>query len=104
MRWADECELVAETTERDALGVATHTHTRRRVFCNVRSLTTAAYYAAAQMGVRIKAQLEVRRADYHGEQLVCYGGEFLRAERIEQRADTVILTLAEAGGDADAGA
>ena len=73
-RWADVAWLVSEFTQRDGHGVAQVVTSRRMVYCNSRTVGTTAFYAAAQHGARIAAEIEVRRADYHDEVLVEYNG------------------------------
>lgn len=45
------------------------TEQSRSIFCNVLSVGQGEFYKAAQVGITIKAQVEVRTVDYEGETL-----------------------------------
>ena len=98
--WGGTCELITLELERDEYGVRHQRQVRRKVFCNVFSLGNAAYYAAAQAGVRTEAVLQVRRTEYRGERLVAFGGEVLSVARANEASpDFVVLTLEEKAGN-----
>lgn len=98
--WAGTCQLIAQAVERDALGVGHAKQSRRKVFCNVFSMSAAAYYAAAASGVHPEAVLQVRKGEYEGERLVEFGGVVYSVERVNATSpDFVALTLVEKVGN-----
>lgn len=98
--WAASCILISQRIKRDELGVETARETSRKVACNVFSVSDAAYYAAATVGIHPEAVLQLRKAAYQGERLVEFEGRRLSVERVDRSsADFVRLTLSEAVGD-----
>ncbi len=99
-RWLGLCTLIATVTERDDLGVAYSQERRRRVPCNVYSVSAASYYAAAQAGVKPQAVIELRACGYSGETLVELDGVTYAVDsRLRSGADNVRLTLVEKAGN-----
>lgn len=98
--WSSSCRLIGIRVERDDFGVETEREHPRRVQCNVFSVSDAAYYAAATVGIHPEAVLQLRKAAYQGERLVEFEGRRLSVERVDRSsADFVRLTLSEAVGD-----
>lgn len=99
-RWSGVCTLIATETERDDKGVPHRKERRRRVPCNVFSLSAATYYVAAQAGVKPQAVIEIRSCAYSGETLVEFGGVTYSVDsRLISGADNIRLTLVERTGD-----
>lgn len=100
-RWDATCALIELENRRDERGVARPTARRpRRVACNVYSMSDAAYYAAAQAGVRPQAVLQLRACEYRGERLVEFRGVTYAVGRVERSSpDFVRITLEERTGD-----
>lgn len=99
-RYDAVCELLAETTTKDSKGVVSTSTTARRVFCNVFSMSDAAFYTAVAAGVRPSARLQIRKVDYREERKVVYEGTTYFVDRVERSStDFVVLTLTERVGD-----
>lgn len=98
--WNGVCTLISTETERDDKGVPHKKECRRRVPCNVFSLSAAAYYAAAQAGVKPQAIIGVRACAYSGETLVELGGVTYSVDsKLMIGTDNVRLTLVEKAGN-----
>ena len=98
--WNGVCTLIATETERDDKGVPHKKERRRRVPCNVYSMSAAAYYAAAQAGVKPQAIIGIRACAYSGEVLVELGGTTYSVDNKQMSgADDVRLTLVEKAGN-----
>lgn len=98
--WSTECRLLGTKVERDEYGVEREVTEGRKVFCNVFSMSDAAFYAAAAAGMHPEAVIQLRRAAYHGERRVEFDGATFRVERVDRSSpDFVRLTLTEGVGD-----
>ena len=96
--WNGVATLISTETERDDKGVAHKRERRRKVPCNVYSMSAAAYYAAAQAGVKPQAIIGIRA--YSGETLVELGGVTYSVDsKLMSGADNVRLTLVEKAGN-----
>lgn len=97
--WAGVCALIATTAERDDLGVSRKKERCRRVPCNVYGISQAAYYAAAQAGVKPQAVIAVRACAYSGEELCEFRGTRYKVDSaVMSGADDMRLTLVEKVG------
>lgn len=98
--WAGVCTLIATVSERDELGVSHKKERCRRVPCNVYSISQAAYYTAAQAGVKPQAVIAVRACAYSGEKLCGFGGiRYAVDSAVMSGADDMRLTLVEKVGN-----
>ena len=98
--WNGMATLISTETERDDKGVPHKKERRRRVPCNVFSMSAAAYYAAAQAGVKPQAIIGVRACAYSGETLVELGGVTYSVDsKLASGADNMRLTLVEKAGN-----
>lgn len=98
--WNGIATLIATVTERDDKGVAHKKERRRKVPCNVFSMSAVSYYAAAQAGVKPQAVICVRACAYSGETLVELGGVTYAVDsKLMNGADNVRLTLVEKAGN-----
>lgn len=88
----------------DQYGNEKLTYTEVTVFVKSRSVYSAEFYNAEQVGIHPTIVLDIaNRADYHGEKLVEYEGvtyDVIRADWRNGR-DKVSLTLAERIGNED---
>lgn len=73
--WKDEATLVKVTEGEDAEGYAEKVETRREVMVNKKSATRAEFYTAKRAGDKIALVLEVKGADYQGEERVEFEGK-----------------------------
>lgn len=98
--WAGVCTLIATVSERDELGVSRKKERCRRVPCNVYSISQAAYYTAAQAGVKPQAVIAVRACAYSGEKLCEFGSiRYAVDSAVMSGADDMRLTLVEKVGN-----
>ena len=98
--WASVCTLIATVSERDELGVSHKKERCRRVPCNVYSISQAAYYTAAQAGVKPQAVIAVRACAYSGEKLCEFGGiRYAVDSAVMSGADDMRLTIVEKVGN-----
>lgn len=97
--WSASCYLISSAVLRDPCGVPKTSEARRRVPCNVFSMSASSYYAARSAGLHPDAVLQIRKAAYRGERIVEYNGRRLTVERVDEGADFVKLTLAEEVGE-----
>jgi len=98
--WNGMATLISTETERDDKGVAHKRERSRKVPCNVYSMSAAAYYAAAQAGVKPQAIIGIRACAYSGETLVELGGVTYSVDsKLMSGADNVRLTLVEKAGN-----
>lgn len=98
MYWKDVAILVKVELTEDGEGYKSRTETRREVFTNKKSATRSEFYTAKQAGDKIALVLEVKAADYQGEERVEFGGkpyEVVRAYT-HPNGEKVELNLKEA--------
>lgn len=73
--WKDAAILVKVTEAEDNEGYTAKVETRREVMVNKKSATRAEFYAAKREGDKIALVLEVKGADYEGEERVEFEGK-----------------------------
>lgn len=73
--WKDEAILVKVTESTDTEGYTAKVEARREVMVNKKSATRAEFYAAKREGDKIALVLEVKGADYEGEERVEFEGK-----------------------------
>lgn len=98
MYWKHVATLVKVKLAEDEEGYKNRTETRREVFVNKKSATRSEFYTAKQAGDKIALVLEVKAADYQGEERVEFGGkpyEVVRAYT-HPNGEKVELNLKEA--------
>lgn len=66
---------------------------RRRVYCNTYTLGAAAWASAVDAGLRADAEVQVRAADYHGEQRAELRGTEYDVTRSTDSGEFTRLTL-----------
>jgi len=93
MSKTDVIELVSEAFTKDSDGNMVATKTSRETFCNVFQIGAAAYWTAAEHGIRPDAEVQLRSIEYGGEHLAIFrGGEFT-IERVNNTGEYTRLTL-----------
>lgn len=93
-RWASVVEFESTSMEQRADGTWAETSTRRSVFANRRTIGATAFLAARSAGLHADASVEVRSADYHGEQSCMMGGVPYEVESVSDSGEFSVLTLA----------
>ena len=66
--------LVKKSYERNAAGGLIWTETERDVFCSIKSVSRAEFYAAAQSGIPPTYVFTTNPVNYEGEDTLIYGG------------------------------
>lgn len=74
MTFDNELTLVTITHTTNDLGDPVEVLTRRRVLCDVRSVTRSEHYQAAAHGLQPEIMFIVNTHDYEGEKVVEYDG------------------------------
>lgn len=91
--------LINSTTTQDSYGVWREILTKRRVFCNVSSVTRAEFFEAGRNGFNPQYQLTMLKWDYQGESAIEYNGEVYAIYRTyERRNDEIELYCERKGG------
>lgn len=97
MLWRDVAILVKVELAEDDEGYKTRKETRREVFVNRKSATRSEFYTAKQAGDKIVLVLDVRAADYQGEERVEFDGKPYEVVRAYTRNGEIMeLNLKEA--------
>lgn len=92
----DIAYLIQETTTgRDEYGNEIIERTPRMVYCRIQTVTQSEFYAAGTDDIKPELELTIsHRADYEGENLIQYNGEYYDIIRTYWRGDAVTLTIA----------
>lgn len=61
--------LIGKTYTTDAIGQPVPVETKRKVFCDLRSVSRAEWATAGQMGLKAELMAEMFAPDYHGEEI-----------------------------------
>ncbi len=99
----DVVELISETSEVDEDFNAVGRTEARRVFCRVRSVSRAEFYAAGQAGLSPSLVLEVFYGEYAGERIALFHGKEYVIYRTYRdiESDTIELYLEDKVGVTD---
>jgi len=98
---SDVIDLIGRTDGvRDETGVWRYQETRRRVFCDVRSIGGREFFAAKEQGIRADLRFTLFAPDYRGEETVEHAGIRYAVYRTYQdrRGDTMELYTERKGG------
>lgn len=82
--------LVSATYAADEIGQCVPTETTRTVFCNVRSVSRAEFFAGGEAGLRPSYVAAVFRYDYEGEQVAELDGVRYSIYRTYVRQDELV--------------
>ena len=89
-----------ELTGRDDEGNPVYTRTKRRVFCDVKSVTRNEFYSAGVDGITPEIEMTIsHRIDYEEEPLVYFAGQPFNVLRVYWNGDAVTLTLGRKTGE-----
>lgn len=99
MRWADTAVLRAMSVSYDAEGNPAYTADETEVFVNRYSFGASSYMAAKSAGLHADARIQLRTADYDGQEEVRFDGDVYLVEQVEQSGDLTVLDLARRLGD-----
>lgn len=100
-KWCDEVTLIAETAPAEPTNKNGFPNepeeSKRKVFCNKRSISQSEYYKAQQTGPKVEAKVEVHTVDYQGEVLAEFEGKRYSILRTYEPpdSDVIELTLAD---------
>lgn len=93
-RWNDTCILVMrEPSYVDDEGVQHERIVKREVFCNSYTLSTQAWATARLADYTADDEIQVRSADYHGEQDVVFRGKSYSILHVMDQGDLTRLIL-----------
>lgn len=91
--------LISETQTQDAQGVWRKTYNRRKVYCDVRSVTANEFFEGGRNGLNPEFQFTVFAPDYEGERIVEFNGQTYAVYRTYlERTDTLELYVQREGG------
>ena len=95
MRWNDVITLLGKPgLHQDSAGnVQPGEPERRRRYCNPRTVGADAWATSFDLGLRADAEVELRAADYAGEEEAEYRGEQYDVERAVRSGEFVRLQL-----------
>lgn len=103
MLWRDVATLVKVELTEDNEGYKSKKETLREVFVNRKSATRSEFYTAKQAGDKIALALDVRAADYQGEERVEFDGKPYEVVRTHTKNGEIVeLNLKEAQAAATA--
>lgn len=91
--------LVAYNQTQNSLGVWEKTITRKKVFCDVVSVSQAEWYEGSRNGLNPQLRFTVFRYDYDGQEAVEYNGKIYAIYRTYvNRNETIELYVEERKG------
>ena len=91
--------LISETQTQDDTGVWRKTYNRRKVYCDVRSVTANEFFEGGRNGLNPEYQFTMFAPDYEGERIVEYNGQTYAVYRTYlARTDTLELYVQREGG------
>ena len=94
--------LIAETYTQDAYGVLQPTETRKKIYCNVSSVSASEWFEGGRNGLNPELRLTMFSGDYSGEKVVEYdASRFTVYRTYAARNDTVELYCERREGNAD---
>ena len=96
---SDVIYLIGSTKSQDANGVWKLTPTRRKVFCNVGSITRSEFFEGGRNGLNPAIAFNrVFSADYQGEEVVEYNGKTYSIYRVFHTSTDYLELYAERKG------
>ena len=91
--------LIKETQTQDEYGVWRTTYTRRRIFCDVKSVTRDEFFEGGRNGLNPEYQFTVFGPDYENERIVEYNGQNYAVYRTYlARTDMLEIYVQREGG------
>lgn len=92
--------LIAETFTKDQFGVLQPTETRRKIYCNVSSVSMSEWFEGGRNGLNPELRLTMFSGDYSGEKLIEYNGtQYTIYRTYAARNDAVELYVERRGGN-----
>lgn len=96
---SDVIYLVSETKTQDNNGVWNIQTEKRRVFCNVQSVTQTEFFEAGRNGLNPEYEFTMFQGDYNGERTVEYNGaDYAVYRTYRKRTDEIELYVERKGG------
>ena len=92
MRFDKVIKLVAVTYTADAIGQQVETKTKRTVYANEWSISSAERYEAGRNDLKPERRYQVRTSEYQGEQLMEFAGVEYSIIGVEPRGEWTLLT------------
>lgn len=94
-RWNETLKLVSVEKVQDDSGAFVDERSERAVFCNPMTMGTTAWTAARAGGLKADVEVQVRSADYNGEQRAVFRGVECEVERAQDSGEFTALTMAK---------
>ena len=92
--------LIAETFQKDAYGVLQPTTTRKKIYCDVSSVSMSEWFEGGRNGLNPELRLTMFSGDYNGEKLIEYNGtEYSIYRTYLRRNDVLELYVERRGGN-----
>lgn len=92
--------LIAETFVKDRYGVLQPTETKRKIYCNVSSVSMSEWFEGGRNGLNPELRLTMFSGDYDGEKLIEYNGtEYSIYRTYLARNDSIELYVERRGGN-----
>lgn len=95
MRWDRTISLLSVATAQDSEGVPRESVEAREVYANAHTVGLNTWVAARSAGLHADSSVQVRSADYMGEQRVEMDGKAYDVERVKDDGEFAVLTLKE---------
>ena len=92
--------LIAETFQKDAYGVLQPTTTRKKIYCDVSSVSMSEWFEGGRNGLNPELRLTMFSGDYNGEKLIEYNGtEYSIYRTYLARNNSIELYVERRGGN-----
>lgn len=92
--------LIAETFQKDAYGVLQPTTTRKKIYCDVSSVSGSEWFEGGRNGLNPELRLTMFSGDYNGEKLIEYNGtEYSIYRTYLARNNSIELYVERRGGN-----
>ena len=92
--------LIAETFQKDAYGVLQPTTTRKKIYCDVSSVSMSEWFEGGRNGLNPELRMTMFSGDYNGEKLIEYNGtEYSIYRTYLRRNDVLELYVERRGGN-----
>lgn len=99
MNRSNVCYLVEEEYAQNAFGVLEATQSRRRVFCDITSVSASEWFEGGRNGLNPEKRVKMFRFDYEGENIVEIDGIAFTVYRLYENKDEIELYLQRKKGN-----
>lgn len=92
---SDVMYLVSETQSKDMYGAYTSLATKRKVYCEVSSITQSEWFEGSRNGLNPSLRFRMFAPDYEGEKLILYNDTFYSIYRTYRDKNEIIELYCE---------